>query len=69
VDDHVIVRGPLAVEQNSAPEDEGHQRVVGRQLFDHLVSAQHYRWGYSKPKRLGGLEVQDHLRFCRKLNG
>jgi hypothetical protein len=25
--------------------------------FDHLIRAQHYRWGYGKAKRLGGLEV------------
>ena len=36
--------------------------------FDHLVSAQQDRWGYGKTKRLGGLEVQDHLEFCRQLN-
>jgi hypothetical protein len=23
---------------------------------------------YHKPKRLGGLEVHDHLKFCRKLH-
>ena len=37
-------------------------------LFNHLVSAQHYRWGHRKAKRLGGLEVYDHLKFCRKLH-
>src|SRR6516164_4714891 len=36
-------------------------------LFDDLGCAQHYRWGYGKAERLGGLEVQDHLEFCRKL--
>ena len=35
-------------------------------LFDHLVGAQQYRWGYGKTERRGGLEVQDHLEFCRK---
>jgi hypothetical protein len=29
--------------------------------FDYLVSAQQYRWGYGKAKRLGGIEVYDHL--------
>ena len=38
------------------------------QLFDGLVGAQHDRWGYGKAKRLGGFEVQDHLKFCRQLN-
>ena len=37
--------------------------------FDHLVGAQPYQWGYRKVKRLGGLEVQDHLEFYRHLNG
>jgi hypothetical protein len=40
-----------------------------QQLFvDHLGCAQHYRWGYGKTERLGGLEVQDHLKFCRELH-
>ena len=39
-----------------------------RQLFDHLGGAQHNRWGYGKTERLGGLEVEDHLEFCRKLH-
>src|SRR6516162_1057496 len=38
------------------------------QLFDHLGGAQHDRWGYGKAERLGGLEVHDHLEFCRKLH-
>ena len=43
-------------------------RATGRSLFDHLGCAQHYRWGYAKTERLGGLEVQDHLKFCRELH-
>ena len=39
-----------------------------QQLFDDLGCTQHYRWGYGKTERLGGLEVQDHLKFCRKLH-
>ena len=38
-------------------------------LFDHLGCAQHYRWGYGKTERLGGLEVHSHVEFCRQLNG
>ena len=38
-------------------------------LLDHLVSAQHYRWGYGKAERSGGLAVHDHLELGRKLNG
>jgi hypothetical protein len=36
-------------------------------LFDHLIGAQHYRWGYGKTKRRGGLAVQDHLQLGRQL--
>ena len=36
--------------------------------FDHLISAQQYRWGYGKAERRGGLAVHDHLEFCRKLH-
>ena len=39
-----------------------------RQLFNLLVGAQQNRWGYGKTERLGGLAVQDHLKFCRKLH-
>jgi hypothetical protein len=38
-----------------------------RSLLDHLVGAQHDRWGYRKAE-IGGLAVQDHLEFCRKLH-
>jgi hypothetical protein len=37
--------------------------------IDHLVGAQQNRWRYRKAKRLGGLAVDDHLEFRRKLNG
>jgi hypothetical protein len=40
-----------------------------QQLFDDLVGAQPDRWRHGKTERLGGLEVQDHLKFCRQLNG
>src|SRR6516164_8762293 len=39
-----------------------------RDLFDHLVGAQQYRWGYGKTERRGGLAVHDHLVFHRKLH-
>ena len=39
-----------------------------QQLFDLPISAKQYRWGYDKTERLGGLEVQDHLEFGRKLH-
>ena len=38
-------------------------RNKNRSLFDDLVSAQPDRWGYRKAERLGGLEVQDHLKI------
>jgi hypothetical protein len=40
-----------------------------RLLLDDLVRAHQNRSGYGKAERRGGLEVQDHLKFCRKLNG
>jgi hypothetical protein len=39
-----------------------------RLLLDHLVGPQPNRWGHLKTKRLGGLEVQDHLELGRKLH-
>jgi hypothetical protein len=33
---------------------------------DHLVSARQNRWGNREGKCLGGLEVHDHLKFCRQ---
>ena len=39
-----------------------------RQLFDHLGGAQQNRWGYRKAERLGDLEVDGHLKFCRELH-
>src|SRR6516162_6901551 len=40
----------------------------GGASLDHLIGAQPNRWGYGKAERLGGLEVQDHLEFCRQLH-
>ena len=34
-----------------------------------VVGLKQNRGGYRKSKRLGGLEVHDHLKFCRHLNG
>src|SRR6516165_1623811 len=39
-----------------------------RALFDHLGGAQQNPWGYGKAKRLGRLEVHDHLELGRKLH-
>src|SRR5215831_11406478 len=39
-----------------------------QQLFDDLGGAQQNRWGYGKAECLGGLAVQDHLKFCRELH-
>jgi hypothetical protein len=36
---------------------------IAKSLFDDLVSAQQNRWRHRKSKRLGGLEVDDHLKF------
>src|SRR5262249_56053164 len=38
------------------------------QLFDLLIGAKQYRWGYGETERLGGLEVHDHLEFDGKLH-
>ena len=37
-------------------------------MLDHLVGAQHYRWGYRKAERRGGLAVYDHLELGRELH-
>ena len=37
-------------------------------LLDHLVGAQQNGWRHRKAERLGGLEVDDHLEFCRQLH-
>src|SRR6516164_8530736 len=39
-----------------------------QQLFDDLGGAQHYRRGYGKTERLGGLEVHGHLKLGRELH-
>ena len=39
-----------------------------RVLFDHLISARHYRWRHDKAERIGGLAVHDHLKFYRQLH-
>src|SRR5215471_17486033 len=36
--------------------------------LDLLVGAQQNRWRYGQAKCLGGLEVHNHLKFCRKLH-
>jgi hypothetical protein len=43
-------------------------RISSSALFDHLIGAQHDRWGYLKPERRGGLAVHDHLKFGRELH-
>src|SRR6516225_9933846 len=42
--------------------------LAGAFSFDHLIRAQHYRWGYRKAKRLGGLAVHGHLELGRELH-
>ncbi len=32
-------------------------------LLDHLIRQQEQRWGHRHPERLGGLEVEDQLKF------
>src|SRR6516162_4343135 len=51
----------------SVQPDRDLMRSGGASL-DHLVGAQHYRWGYRKAERLGGLAVHDHLEPGRKLH-
>ena len=38
-------------------------------LFNHLIGAKPNRRGDCKAKCLGGLQVHDHPKFCRQLNG
>src|SRR5215831_40506 len=45
----------------------GHYRIAPK-LFDHFVSPQPNRRRHREAERLGGLEVHDHLEFCRKLH-
>jgi hypothetical protein len=42
---------------------------AAKSLLDHLVGTQQDRLRHGQTKRLGGLEVDDHLEFCWKLNG
>jgi hypothetical protein len=42
---------------------------AAKSLLDHLVGTQKNRLRHRKTERLGGLEVYDHLIFCRQLNG
>ena len=48
-----------------------HQRsldILRGALFDHLIGAEPNRRRYHKTKRLGGLEVYQHLELSRQLN-
>src|SRR6266853_2068018 len=42
---------------------------TGGSLLDHVVGAQQDRSRHRKAERLGGLEVDSHLKFDRPLNG
>jgi hypothetical protein len=50
-----------------------HPNFGPKKAYDHrhgnALSQRQYRWGNRKTKRLGGLEVHDHLKFCRELSG
>ena len=66
------VRLPIPIAAFRAKGRLGQLSAIKRhnqQLFDLLVGAQQNRWRHGKAKRLGGLEVDDHLEFCRQLNG
>jgi hypothetical protein len=64
------VRGPLAVEQNSAPEGEGHRRAGRRAVAVSTSSARsRIDSGTARPSAVAVLEVHDHLELGRKLNG
>src|SRR6516162_10083028 len=62
---HLLARPPYFSSANPAARGHAPARAC---LLDHLVRAQHYRWGYGKAKHLGGLAVQDHLEFCWELH-
>ena len=44
------------------------QDATNALLFDHLVGAKQDRLRHHKAERLGGLEVHNHLKFCRELH-
>src|SRR5215470_2728201 len=44
-------------------------RLISFVSFDHLIGAQQNRLGHGKAKRLRSLEVHDHLKFGRELDG
>jgi hypothetical protein len=37
-------------------------------LFDYLVGAREQRWRHGETERLGGLEIDEELNFCRLLD-
>src|SRR5262249_11552485 len=65
-----LAAAPLPPEATLQPRRPGGKGRSGGGTvsFDHLVGAQQDRLWYGKTERLGGLEVYDHLEFCRKLH-
>jgi hypothetical protein len=44
-----------------------HQKQTSRTLFDHLVGERDHLWRDFKAERLGGLEVDNKIKFGRRL--
>jgi hypothetical protein len=67
--------------QRNKQSDPRYHRQPGRNLHIRQFACARWRpkglakfvpaapWGYRKAKRLGGLNVYDHLKFSRHLNG
>src|SRR5215470_11818000 len=65
--------GPIFIAQRSVANDpeltsEVQLFCAAKSLFDHLIGTQQDRLRRRQTERLRGLEVHDHLEFCRKLH-
>jgi hypothetical protein len=59
----------LRVPASTSTTTSSAQQYCANRLFNHVISTQQNRLRHRQTKRLGGLEVHGHLKFCRQLNG